>query len=67
MSNDESRALGLSERCEVLLRHCGKAMEWEGSGATWEGKPGHGAEINETRYSCGTCRATVTVTARDPD
>lgn len=63
---DPAQALGLSESCEFILRHCGVPMDWKGSGAQWEGKPGHGFERSVTRYACPECGAESTIVVKEP-
>lgn len=57
----------LGARGEVELTHCGQPMAWRGTSTTWMGKPGQGTQNGLLQMAREACRATATVTRREPD
>jgi len=47
------------------VEHCGRPMRWKGTSTSWEGKPGHGFELNSTDWTCD-CGATLHVEIKVP-
>ena len=60
-------APGLSDRARFTLVHCSGPMRFRGNNVTWRGKPGQGAQVTVSRYSCDDCAATLELHLTEPD
>lgn len=63
----EGNNVGLPDRTDFTLLHCGMPMQFRSTLVMAAGKPGQESETTTARYTCDTCSATLELVLTEPD